>query len=57
MHILKHLFPVNKMDSKRVVTMSNTNDIISIRNHTYNKESHKDVDLTELGPRFDLKPY
>jgi len=54
---LKHLFPVPKLDSKRVVTMSNTNDIISVRNHTYEKKDHKSVDLTEIGPRFELKPY
>jgi hypothetical protein len=27
------------------------------RHHTYKKEGHKNVDLTEVGPRFELKLY
>jgi len=32
---LQHMFPVAKPDSKRIITMSNNNDIISFRHHTY----------------------
>jgi U3 small nucleolar ribonucleoprotein protein IMP4 len=35
--ILKHLFPVPKVDSKRVMTFSNNDDLISFRHHTYDK--------------------
>ncbi len=55
--MLQHLFPVAKPDSKRIVTFANQNDIISFRHHTYEKVSHKEVGLTELGPRFELKLY
>lgn len=34
-NILKHLFPVPKEDSKRVLTFSNDADFISFRHHTY----------------------
>lgn len=68
--ILKHLFPVAKPDSKRVITFSNDSDFISFRHHTYDKaegpggvtkpgpiSSKKDVALKEVGPRFELHPY
>ena len=54
---LQHLFPVAKADSQRVVTFANKEDIISFRHHTYEKTSYKDVNLVELGPRFELKLY
>lgn len=54
--ILKHLFPVPKIDSKRVLTFSNVNGTIQFRHHTFKKDFHN-VDLSEQGPRFDLKPY
>ena len=53
---LKHLFPLPKIDSKRVMTFRNDNDYISFRHHVYKKD-HKHVELKELGPRFELKPY
>jgi U3 small nucleolar ribonucleoprotein protein IMP4 len=56
-NILKHLFPVPKVDSKRVITFSNHDDLISFRHHTFEKESHKEVGLTEIGPRFEMKLY
>lgn len=56
-NILKHLFPVPKVESKRLVTFSNKDDMISFRHHTYEKESHKEVNLTEIGPRFEMKLY
>lgn len=34
-NILKHLFPVPKDDSKRVITFANMQDYISFRHHTY----------------------
>ncbi|KAG0052184.1 snoRNA-binding rRNA-processing protein imp4 [Gryganskiella cystojenkinii] len=53
--ILKYLFPVPKEDSKRVMTFSNDNDFISFRHHVFIKTSHKDVQLAEVGPRFEMK--
>lgn len=55
--ILKYLFPLPKIDTKRVMTFANNNDFISFRHHIYQKEDHKTVKLKELGPRFELKPY
>ncbi|KAG1659128.1 hypothetical protein FOA52_013797 [Chlamydomonas sp. UWO 241] len=56
--VLKHLFPVPKDDSKRVVTFSNRADYISFRHHTYvMPKGSKSVELTECGPRFELKLY
>ncbi|KAL4461071.1 hypothetical protein ABPG74_016543 [Tetrahymena malaccensis] len=55
--ILKHLFPVPKHDSKKVITFSNNSDLISVRHHVHDKVDYKTVDLIELGPRFELKPY
>jgi U3 small nucleolar ribonucleoprotein protein IMP4 len=37
MHILQHIFPVAKAESKRVITFSNNNDLISFRHHSYTK--------------------
>lgn len=56
-NILKNIFPVPKHDSKRVVTLHNNNDTLSVRNHTYQKLDYKTIDLFEVGPRFELKPY
>jgi U3 small nucleolar ribonucleoprotein protein IMP4 len=56
-NILQHLFPTPKFDSKRVITFSNKNDLISFRHHTYDKQDYKTIDLNEIGPRFELKPY
>lgn len=58
-NILKYLFPVPKEDSKRIITFSNKEDYISFRHHSYKKTNdHKnDVELTEVGPRFELKLY
>jgi len=56
--ILKYLFPVPKVDSKRVIAFANHDDYITVRHHTYKKsENKRDVELTELGPRFQLKLY
>jgi len=53
--VLKYLFPVPKADSKRVMTFANENDFISFRHHVFVKTSHKDVQLAEVGPRFEMK--
>lgn len=55
--ILKNLFPVPKTESKRVITLHNNSDTLSIRNHSFSKVDYKTVDLNEIGPRFELKPY
>ena len=55
--ILKYLFPLPKVDTKRLITFNNQNDYISFRHHIYKKDDHKTVVLKELGPRFEMKPY
>merc|ERR1712137_194072 len=55
-NILKYLFPVPKDESKRVITFANDNDFISFRHHVYEKEG-RDVELEEVGPRFEMKLY
>ncbi|KAJ3413618.1 snoRNA-binding rRNA-processing protein imp4 [Chytridiales sp. JEL 0842] len=55
-NILKYLFPVPKEDSKRVMTFSNENDFISFRHHVFVKVA-KEVQLSEVGPRFEMRPY
>ncbi|XP_050597029.1 U3 small nucleolar ribonucleoprotein protein IMP4 [Bombus affinis] len=57
MSILKYLFPVPKEDSKRIITFANHDDYISFRHHTYKKIHGKDIELVEVGPRFQLKLY
>lgn len=46
-----------KPDSKRVITFANHEDYISFRHHVYKKSGHKDVELKEVGPRFELRLY
>lgn len=57
MTILKHLFPVPRPTASRVVSCLNRADFISFRHHVYRKRGHKEVDLLELGPRFEMKLY
>ncbi|XP_014241306.1 U3 small nucleolar ribonucleoprotein protein IMP4 [Cimex lectularius] len=54
-NILKYLFPVPKKESKRVMTFANHDDYISFRHHTFKKTKGKEIELTEVGPRFMLK--
>ncbi|NXH18707.1 IMP4 protein, partial [Bucco capensis] len=54
--ILKHLFPMPRPDSRRVVTFANEDDIILVRNHVYQRRG-RTVELEEVGPRFQLRPY
>uniref|UniRef100_A0A8R1E574 Brix domain-containing protein n=1 Tax=Caenorhabditis japonica TaxID=281687 RepID=A0A8R1E574_CAEJA len=55
--ILKHLYPVPSPDSKRVITFSNAEDYISFRHHVFKTEADGEIELTEVGPRFEMKPY
>jgi len=55
-NILKYLFPVPKHDANRTFTFVNRNDTISFRHHTF-KKNGREVELSEAGPRFELKPY
>jgi U3 small nucleolar ribonucleoprotein protein IMP4 len=56
--ILKHLFPVPKPDSKRIITFANRDDYISFRHHVYEKPGGpKSIDLKEVGPRFEMRLY
>lgn len=57
MNILKYLFPVPKEDSKRVISFANHDDYICFRHHTYKKVHGKDIEMTEVGPRFQMKLY
>jgi U3 small nucleolar ribonucleoprotein protein IMP4 len=48
-NVLKHLFPVPKDDSKRVVTFANADDYVSFRHHTYSApKGAKSIDLKEV---------
>jgi U3 small nucleolar ribonucleoprotein protein IMP4 len=53
--IMKNIFPIPKPDSQRVLSFVNKDDFISFRHHTFTKG--KNVDLEEIGPRFELRPY
>lgn len=55
--VLRYLFPVPKEDATRVITFDNGNDFISFRHHTFKVERQRKVELTEVGPRFELTPY
>jgi len=57
MNILKYLFPVPKEDSKRVISFANHDDYICFRHHVYKKIQGKDIEMTEVGPRFQMKLY
>jgi U3 small nucleolar ribonucleoprotein protein IMP4 len=65
-NILKCLFPIPKVDTKRIVTFSNDgNDHISFRHHVYSKKTNSSannnttdaVTLFEVGPRFEMRLY
>nr|DBA21189.1 TPA: hypothetical protein GDO54_017877 [Pyxicephalus adspersus] len=56
-NILKYLFPVPKEESKRVMTFANKDDFISFRHHVYRKTDHRNIELSEIGPRFEMKLY
>lgn len=57
-NILKHLYPIPKSDSKRIISFTNVNDQISFRHHIYKKLMGKDqYELHEIGPRFECMLY
>src|SRR5690606_25366301 len=55
--ILKHLFPPGvKKDSSRVITFAVTEgDYISVSQRVYVKTGYENVELAEVGPRFEMK--
>lgn len=56
--VLKHLFPPGvKKDSSRVITFANRGDFISVRQHVYVKTRDGNVELAEVGPRFEMRLY
>lgn len=57
--VLTHLFPPPKPDAKRVITFANSgSDYISVRHHTVAApRGPASATLTEVGPRFELRPY
>eukprot|EP00360_Condylostoma_magnum_P000169 CAMPEP_0168313328 /NCGR_PEP_ID=MMETSP0210-20121227/1357_1 /TAXON_ID=40633 /ORGANISM="Condylostoma magnum, Strain COL2" /LENGTH=208 /DNA_ID=CAMNT_0008268827 /DNA_START=178 /DNA_END=801 /DNA_ORIENTATION=+ len=55
--ILKYIFPVPKLDSRRVISFVNRDDYIVFRHHNYSKDDYNKVNLDELGPRFTMKLY
>ena len=56
-NVLQALFPVPKPDSKRVITFYNNNDFISFRHHTFSKNSKGEIELEEIGPRFEMRVF
>lgn len=57
-NVLRALFPASPpTTTPRVITFSNAEDYISFRNHVYVRTSGKEVELAEVGPRFDLRLY
>ncbi|CAH8583213.1 unnamed protein product [Dicrocoelium dendriticum] len=54
--ILKHLFPVPKDDTRRVVTWYEEDDVIFFRHHTF-KYVEKELQLKDHGPSFDMRLY
>ena len=60
--ILKHLFPPREPTQKpnvgnRVITFVNQDDTIEVRHHVYVRTSYDSVELSEVGPRFTMKPF
>jgi len=48
---------VPKEDSRRIVTFANDDDFVSFRHHTFKKVEGTEIELSEIGPRFELKLY
>jgi U3 small nucleolar ribonucleoprotein protein IMP4 len=55
--ILTALFPIPKMDSSRILSFINRDDLISFRHYNYKQIDHKNVELAEVGPRFEMNLY
>lgn len=45
----------SREDAKRTMTFVNEGDFISFRHHVFVKTSHKEVQLAEVGPRFEMR--
>jgi len=56
-NILKYLFPPPKEETKRVLTFSNQDDWVSFRHHTWVNTGYKNVEIKEVGPRFEMLLY
>jgi len=59
--ILVHLFPprdgTQVKAGNRVVTFVNQDDCIEVRHHVYVRTSYDSVELSEVGPRFTMRPF
>ncbi|EAQ85814.1 anticodon-binding protein [Chaetomium tenue] len=60
--VLKHLFPprdatASKTAGNRVITFMNQDDCIEVRHHVYVRTSYDSVELSEVGPRFTMRPF
>ncbi|KAK3996764.1 anticodon-binding protein [Cladorrhinum sp. PSN332] len=60
--ILQHLFPprdgTNPKDAgSRVITFVNQDDCIEVRHHVYVRTGYQSVELSEVGPRFTMRPF
>ncbi|KAM7191853.1 Anticodon-binding protein [Naviculisporaceae sp. PSN 640] len=60
--ILKNLWPprdpnASKAAGNRVITFVNQDDIIEVRHHVFVKTGPSSVELSEVGPRFSLRPF
>lgn len=48
-------YRIDREDAKRTMTFVNEGDFISFRHHVFVKTSHKEVQLAEVGPRFEMR--
>ncbi|KAK4457285.1 anticodon-binding protein [Cladorrhinum samala] len=60
--IIQHLFPprdgTNTKDhGSRVITFVNQDDCIEVRHHVYVRTGYQSVELSEVGPRFTMRPF
>ncbi|KAK3377908.1 anticodon-binding protein [Podospora didyma] len=60
--ILVHLFPprdanASKNEGSRVITFVNNDDTIEVRHHVYVRVSYDKIELSEVGPRFTMRPF
>ena len=60
--ILKHMFPprdtsAKKNEGNRVITFVNQDDCIEVRHHVYVRTGFQSVELSEVGPRFTMRPF
>lgn len=56
--VMRHLFPVPKPDSRRVVSFVNYDDVVAFRHHVFKRRGDGEViELREVGPRFEMRPY